>query len=216
MFPFWLIGPFLLLLLVSPDAYSVLFVLDLHVKYSEGGPYTYVYCMVCHCVIAAPYVRNVVVSLHIITLLMTIWNAQGTMSSFYSLTCFHQCTKLQTSNNPFIHFDFFGSIFITIFIFVYALVLSCTNLAPQHLYLFWDIWTCYTTITLCLAALIVNWAEPRPYVTSTLTTKPIAGSPLGHSGSFISNLFISNLAPFDQGHNTMDCRPLGRVGSLYD
>ncbi len=27
--------------------------------YSEGGPSTYVYCMVCYCVIAAPYVRSV-------------------------------------------------------------------------------------------------------------------------------------------------------------
>ncbi len=27
--------------------------------YSGGGPPTYVYCVVCYCVIAAPYVRNV-------------------------------------------------------------------------------------------------------------------------------------------------------------
>ncbi len=40
--------------------------------YSGGGPSTYVYCMVSYHLIAAPYVRTVVMSLHIITLLMTI------------------------------------------------------------------------------------------------------------------------------------------------
>ncbi len=30
----------------------------------RGGPSTYVYCVICYHVIAAPYVRNVVVSLH--------------------------------------------------------------------------------------------------------------------------------------------------------
>ncbi len=45
----------------------------------------YVYCVVCYRVIAAPYVRSVVISLHIVTLLMMIRNAQWTMSSHYSL-----------------------------------------------------------------------------------------------------------------------------------
>ncbi len=44
-------------------------------------------CVVCYCVIAAPYVRSVV-SLHTVTLLMTIWNTQWTISSLYSLRLF--------------------------------------------------------------------------------------------------------------------------------
>ncbi len=55
--------------------------------YSGGGPSMYLYCVVCYCVIAAPYVRSVV-SLHIVTLLMMIRNAQWTMRSLYSLTFF--------------------------------------------------------------------------------------------------------------------------------
>ncbi len=43
--------------------------------YSGGDPFMYVYCMVCYCVIAAPCVRSVV-TLHTITPLMTIGNAQ--------------------------------------------------------------------------------------------------------------------------------------------
>ncbi len=34
----------------------------------------YVYCTVCYLVIADAYVRSAAVALHIITLLMTIWN----------------------------------------------------------------------------------------------------------------------------------------------
>ncbi len=41
----------------------------------------YVYCVVCYHVIADTYVRSVVMSLHTITLLTTIWNAQWIMSS---------------------------------------------------------------------------------------------------------------------------------------
>ncbi len=44
-------------------------------------------CVVCYCVIAAPYVRSVV-SFHTFTVLMTIMNAQWTMSSIYSLNVF--------------------------------------------------------------------------------------------------------------------------------
>ncbi len=44
--------------------------------------------MFVYCVIAAPYVRNVDVSLHTFTLLMMIQNPQWTMSSLYSLTFF--------------------------------------------------------------------------------------------------------------------------------
>ncbi len=40
----------------------------------------YIYCVVCYCVIAAPYARSVVVSLHTVTLLM-IRNTQWTVSS---------------------------------------------------------------------------------------------------------------------------------------
>ncbi len=56
--------------------------------YIRGGPSMYVYCMVCYYVTAAPYVRNVVMSLHIITLWMMIRNTQWTMSSLYSLMFF--------------------------------------------------------------------------------------------------------------------------------
>ncbi len=56
--------------------------------YSEGGPSTYVYCVVCYRVIAAPYVRSVVMSLHTVTLLMTIPNTQNGLSSRYSLNVF--------------------------------------------------------------------------------------------------------------------------------
>ncbi len=48
----------------------------------------YIYCVVCYRVIAAPYVRSVL-SLHTVTLLMMIRNAQWTMSSLYSLKYFH-------------------------------------------------------------------------------------------------------------------------------
>ncbi len=61
--------------------------------YSGDGPSTYVYCMVSYRVIAAPYVRSVVNSLHTITLLMVIRNAQWTMSSLYSLM-FELCPVL--------------------------------------------------------------------------------------------------------------------------
>ncbi len=37
--------------------------------YSGGGPATYVYCVVCYCVIAAPYVRSVG---HVFTYLYTL------------------------------------------------------------------------------------------------------------------------------------------------
>ncbi len=43
----------------------------------------YIYCVVCYHVIAASYVRSVI-SLHTITLLMMIQNAQWTTSSLYS------------------------------------------------------------------------------------------------------------------------------------
>ncbi len=44
--------------------------------YSRGGSSTYVYCMVCYHVMAAPYVINIAVSFHTVTLLMTIRNTQ--------------------------------------------------------------------------------------------------------------------------------------------
>ncbi len=56
--------------------------------YSGGGSSMYVYCMVCYCVIAAPYVRSVVVTIHTVTLLITIQNALWTKSSLYSLKFF--------------------------------------------------------------------------------------------------------------------------------
>ncbi len=37
---------------------------ELYEIYSEDGPSTYVYCMVCYCVIAAPYITSVIMSLH--------------------------------------------------------------------------------------------------------------------------------------------------------
>ncbi len=62
---------------------------NIHMKYtyetySGGGPSTYVYCVVCHCVIAAPYVRRFVLSLHTVTLLKMIHNTLWTMSSLYT------------------------------------------------------------------------------------------------------------------------------------
>ncbi len=48
----------------------------------------YVYCVVCNFVIAAPYVRSIVMSLHTIILLMMIRNVQWIMSSLYSLKIF--------------------------------------------------------------------------------------------------------------------------------
>ncbi len=48
----------------------------------------YVYCVVCYCVIVAPYVRSVVMSFHIVTHLIMIWNADWTMRSLYSLSFF--------------------------------------------------------------------------------------------------------------------------------
>ncbi len=41
-------------------------------KYSGGGPFMYVYCVVCYRVIAALYVRSAVKTLHTVTLLMMI------------------------------------------------------------------------------------------------------------------------------------------------
>ncbi len=64
---------------------------DIH---SGGGPSVYVYCVVCYCVIAVPYVSGVVVSLHTITLLMTSQNTQWTMDSLYCLQCVHYVTKV--------------------------------------------------------------------------------------------------------------------------
>ncbi len=49
--------------------------------YSGGGPSSYIYYVVCYRVIAIPHVRNVV-SLHNVTLLITIWNDQWTMNIF--------------------------------------------------------------------------------------------------------------------------------------
>ncbi len=48
----------------------------------------FLYFVVCYGVIAAPYVRSVLISLHTVTLLMMIWIAQWTMSSLYSLKFF--------------------------------------------------------------------------------------------------------------------------------
>ncbi len=48
----------------------------------------YVYCVVCYHVIVAPYVRSVVLSLHIVTLLMMIRKALWTMRLLYSLMFF--------------------------------------------------------------------------------------------------------------------------------
>ncbi len=56
--------------------------------YSGVGPSMYIYCVFCYHVIAAPYVRSVVMSLHTITLLMMIQNTQWTISSLYSLKYF--------------------------------------------------------------------------------------------------------------------------------
>ncbi len=62
-----------------------------YIIYSRGSPFMYIYCMVCYCVIAAPYVRSIVVSLHTVTLLMMSSNAQYTMSFHYSLQFFLIC-----------------------------------------------------------------------------------------------------------------------------
>ncbi len=43
----------------SKKPHPVLFDLDLHMKYSRGGPSMYLYCVVCYCVIEVPCVRSV-------------------------------------------------------------------------------------------------------------------------------------------------------------
>ncbi len=71
--------------------------------YSGDGPSIYVYCVVCYCFIAAPYVRSVVIFLHNITLLMMFRNAQWTKSSIYSLTFFLYymlCIEFQIFSQP--------------------------------------------------------------------------------------------------------------------
>ncbi len=97
MFPFFhfcylflLINHCVLLLLVSVFWCPYRFVcswLDYEI-YSGGGPSVYVYCVVCYRVIVVPYVRRVVMSLHTITLLMTIRNAQRTINFLESLKVF--------------------------------------------------------------------------------------------------------------------------------
>ncbi len=56
--------------------------------YSGCDPSTYVYCMVRYHLITASYVGNIVVSLHTVTMLMTMWSAHWTMSFLYSLNVF--------------------------------------------------------------------------------------------------------------------------------
>ncbi len=73
--------PLSLLFQIFPDVNPALSVLDLHEIYSGVVP-LHVYCVVCYRVIAAPYVRSVIMFLHTVTLLMTIRNAQWTMSVF--------------------------------------------------------------------------------------------------------------------------------------
>ncbi len=51
--------------------------------------------VVCYRAIVAPYVRSVVMSLHSITFLKTIWNVQWTMSSLYTFP------ELRTQNDLF-------------------------------------------------------------------------------------------------------------------
>ncbi len=68
--PFWFISLYLVLFLVSPDDHPVLFVLDLHMKYTVEVVLYIEYCVVCYHVIAAPYVTSVVMSLHTVTLWM--------------------------------------------------------------------------------------------------------------------------------------------------
>ncbi len=49
--------------------------------HSWDCPSTHVYYVVCYRLIAAPYVKIIVMSLHAVTLLMMIRNTQWTMSS---------------------------------------------------------------------------------------------------------------------------------------
>ncbi len=58
------------------------------IGYGEVCYHVIGYGEVCYCVIAVTYVRVVVVSLHTVILLMTIWNSQFTMSSLYALKFF--------------------------------------------------------------------------------------------------------------------------------
>ncbi len=67
---FLFFGLCLLLLLVPFDIESCFVCLGLAYEiYSGGGPSMYIYCVVCHRVIAAPYVRNVV---HVFAYLYTL------------------------------------------------------------------------------------------------------------------------------------------------
>ncbi len=72
--------------------FAVLFVLDLHMRWSL---YVSILCVVCYRVIVAPYVRSVGHVLHTFTLLMTIRNALWTMRLLYSLKFF---LKLEIDN----------------------------------------------------------------------------------------------------------------------
>ncbi len=84
--PLLFFGLCLLLVLVSPDGiyYPVCSGLTYEI-YSGDDPSMYIYWMVCYHVIAVPYLKSVVVSLHTS---YTLDDNSEPQSSLYSLKCF--------------------------------------------------------------------------------------------------------------------------------
>ncbi len=70
-----------LLLLVFLDADPVLFVLNLHMNYSGGGPSTYVYCIVCLSCDSSPICKKCFVFAHHYTL-----DDDSECSTYYELS----------------------------------------------------------------------------------------------------------------------------------
>ncbi len=80
--------------------------------YSRGVPSMYVYCVVCYCLIVAPYVRSVVMSLHTFTLLMTIRNMRlhYSLKRFLgTLTLTLESLSMSSIRLPFYKYIFIGS-----------------------------------------------------------------------------------------------------------
>ncbi len=82
-------GICLQLALVSTNVNPVLFVLDLHMKYTEEVVLLslYVYCVVSYQVIAALYVQSVVCFLALLYTIVDNSKHPWQMSQFYSLNC---------------------------------------------------------------------------------------------------------------------------------
>ncbi len=77
--------------------------------YSGGGPCTYVYCVVSYHVIATPYARSDVVSLHTATLLVqnTLWTMRSLNSLKYlSKALWFMCHRTRSPNKHYKMWDY--------------------------------------------------------------------------------------------------------------